>query len=115
MMERTFATDVSIAFGVGYNGAWQTKVWAKSLGKSFTPPGFASRAFAVRADPRAWRLMAVREGGWRAVLPWSGAGALDRGPVLSVIGSRFSSHPLPATKPVKPPKSTTAGRSEFFS
>jgi hypothetical protein len=32
-----------------YNGAWQTKVWAESLGKSFTPPGFCEPLFAVRA------------------------------------------------------------------
>src|SRR5262245_27556943 len=56
MMERTFATDVSIAFEVDYNGAWQTKVCAESLCKSFTPPGFCEPAFAVRAAP-------VRQGG----------------------------------------------------
>src|SRR5262245_7572462 len=49
-MERTFATDVSIAFGVDYNDACQTKVWAKSLGKPFTPPGFCEPPFVVRAD-----------------------------------------------------------------
>src|SRR5262249_10228814 len=40
---------MAIAFNTDYNGAGEMKVWAKSLGKSFTPPGFCQPASAVRA------------------------------------------------------------------
>jgi hypothetical protein len=47
--KRTFATDISIAFDLIYNGACQAKVWAESLGNSFTPPGLWGLPSGVRA------------------------------------------------------------------
>jgi Uma2 family endonuclease len=41
-----------MAFKAVYNGACQTKVWARSLGKPFTPPGSCDRRYAVRASRR---------------------------------------------------------------